>query len=89
MQELARGKLNGIKLFEGEASHLVPSCDCNVVSSCFFVFVDKIIVHSFQYKRMQRLAGYLTSCHRRDTALEHLVLEDIPDPCVRQILKEV
>ena len=25
----------------------------------------------------------------RDTLLEHLVLEDIPDPCLRQILKEV
>ena len=46
MEEVVRGSFNGIKLFEGEASHLVPSFDYDLVSGCFFVFVGKMIVHS-------------------------------------------
>ena len=94
MQELVRGKFNGIKLFEGEAGHLVPSCDYDLVSSCFFVLVGKMVVHSFinECKGLEGISpaviSYIIS-GSRDTALEHLVLEDIPDPCLRQILKEV
>ena len=47
MQELMRGKFNGIELFEGKAGHLVPFCDYNLVSSSFFVLVCEMIVHSF------------------------------------------
>ena len=93
MQELVRGKFNGIKLFEEDAGHLVPSCYYDLVSSCF-VLVGKMIVHSF-FNECTGLEGispavirYITS-GSRDTALEHLVLEDIPDSCLRQILKEV
>ena len=94
MQELVRGKFNGIKLFEGEAGHLVPSCNYDLVSSCFFVLVGKMVVHSFinECKGLEGISpaviSYIIS-GSRDTALEHLVLQDIPDPCLRQILKEV
>ena len=47
MEELVRGSFSGIKLFEGEAGHLVPSLDYDLVSKSFFVFVGKMIVHSF------------------------------------------
>ncbi|KAK2572104.1 hypothetical protein P5673_002306 [Acropora cervicornis] len=92
-QELVRGKFNGIKLFEGEAGHLVPSCDYDLVSSCFFVLVGKMVVHSFinECKGLEGISPAVISyviSGSRDTALEHLVLEDIPDPCLRQILKE-
>ena len=46
IKELVRGSFSGIKLFEGEAGHLVPSFDYDLVSSCFFVYVTKMIVHS-------------------------------------------
>ena len=48
MQELLRRQFSGIKLFEGEAGHLVPSCDYNLVFRSFFVLVGKMIVHSFK-----------------------------------------
>lgn len=94
MQELQRGNFNGIRLFEGKAGHLVPSCDYDLVSSCFFVIVGKMIVHSFIHE-CKGLAGispavisYIIS-GSRDTVLEHLVIDDIPDPCLCQILNEV
>lgn len=93
MEELVRGSFSGIKLFEGEAGHLVPSFDYDLVSSCFFVLVGKMIVHSFIHE-CKGLAGiapavvsYIVS-GRRDTVLEHLGIRDIPDPCLRQILNE-
>lgn len=93
MEELVRGS-SGIKLFEGEAGHLVPSFDYDLVSSCFFMLVGKMIVHSFIHE-CKGLAGtspavisYIVS-GSRDTVLEHLVIQDIPDPCLCQILNEV
>ena len=50
MQDLMRGSFNGIKLFQGEAGHLVPSVDYNLLSSCFFGIVGKMIVHSFLHQ---------------------------------------
>lgn len=47
MEELVTGSFSGIKLFEGEAGHLIPSFDYDLISSCFFVFVGKMTVHSF------------------------------------------
>ena len=31
----------------------------------------------------------MTGTGSHDTVLEHLVIQDIPDPCLRQILNEV
>ena len=41
-----RGSLNGIRLFEGEMGNLTPSFDYDLVSSCFFAMVGKMILHS-------------------------------------------
>lgn len=94
MEELVRGSFSGIKLFEGEAGHLVPSFDYGLISSCFFVFVGKIIVHSFIHE-CKGLAGispavvsYIVG-GSHNTVLKHLVIQDIQDPCLRQILNEV
>lgn len=50
------GSFNGIKLFQGEAGHLVPSVDYDLVSSCFFGIVRNMIVHSFLHQ-CRGLAG--------------------------------
>lgn len=94
MQDLMRGSFNGIKLFQGEAGHLVQSVDYELVSTCFFGIVGKMIVHSFLHQ-CRDLAGlspsvisYIIS-GTRDTAMEYLVVHDVLDPCLREILKEV
>ena len=94
MQDLLRGSFNGIKLFQGEAGHLVPLVDYDLVSSCFFGIVGKMIVHSFLHQ-CRGLAGlspavisYIIS-GTRETVLEHVVVDDVPDSCLREILNEV
>ena len=72
MQELVRGKFNGIKLFEEDAGHLVPSCYYDLVSSCF-VLVGKMIVHSFinECTGLEGISPAVISCiisGSRDTA---------------------
>lgn len=92
MQDLLRGSFNGIKLFQGEAGHLVPSVDYDLVSSCFFGIVGKMIVHSFLHQ-CRGLAGLSPAVisyiigGTRD--LEHVFVDDVPDPCLREILNEV
>lgn len=94
MDELVRGSLNGIRLFEGKMGNLTPSFDYNLVSSCLFVMVGRMILHSVIHK-CQGLPGispavisYVVS-GSRVTVLEHLDVKDIPDPCLRQNLCEV
>ena len=94
MKELVRGSLNGIRLFEGEMGHLTPSFDYDLVSSCFFAMVGKMILHSVIHE-CRGLPGispavisYIVS-GSRDTVLEHLDVKDIPDPCLRQNLCKV
>ena len=94
MQDLMRGSFISIKLFQGEAGHLVPSVDYDLVSSCFFGMVGKMIVHSFLHQ-CRGLAGlspavisYIIS-GTRDTVLEYLVVDDVSDPCLREILNAV
>ena len=86
------GSFNGIKLFQGEAGHLVPSVDDDLVSSCFFGIVGKMIVDSFLHQ-CRGLAGlspavisYIIS-GTRETVLEYLVVDDVLDPCLREILE--
>jgi len=93
MQDVVRGSFNGIKLFQGEVGHLVPSIDYDLVSSCFFVIVGKMVVHSFLHECIglkgisPAVISYIKS-GTRGTVLEHLVVEDVPDPCLREILNE-
>ena len=53
-----------------------------------------MIVHSFihECKGLAAISPAVVSYivnGRLNTVLEHLVIQDIPDPCLRQILKEV
>lgn len=50
MQELVTGSVNGIKLFEGEMGHLTLSFDYDLVSSCLFIMVGKMILHSILHE---------------------------------------
>ena len=93
MQDVVRGSFNGIKLFQGEVGHLVPSVDYDLVSSCFFVIVGEMVVHSFLHecRGLKSISPAVISYIKsgtRDTVLEHLVVEDVPDPCLREILNE-
>ena len=91
-QDLISGSFNGIKLFQGEAGHLVPSVDYDLVSSCFFGIVGKMIVDSFLHQ-CRGLAGLSPAVisniisGTRDTVLEYLVVDDVLDPCLREILE--
>lgn len=88
MQELVRGKFNGIKLFEGEVGYFVLFCDYDLVFSCFFVFVGKMVVYFFinECKGLEGILlvviSYIIS-GSRDIVLEYLVFEDILDFCFR------
>ena len=46
MNELVRGNLNGIQLFEGEQGHLVPRFDYDIISSNIMKMVGRMILHS-------------------------------------------
>ena len=74
--------------------HLTPSFDYDLVSSCLFVMVGKMILHSILHECRglpgisSAVVSYILS-GSRDTALEHLDVRDIPDPCLRDNLTKV
>ena len=94
MNELAKGNFNGIQIFEREQGHLVPVTNYELVSSHFFEMVGRMILHSLLNKcrglegASPAVSKYIFSGNR-DSVLEHLTLQDIPDPCIRQNLEEV
>ena len=93
MKEFERGNLAGIQLFEGEPGHLVPRFDYESISGNLFRLVGQIIFHSL-LNNCRGLTGlspamisYVVSGSR--DVLETIVMEDIPDPCLRESLKKV
>ena len=94
MKEFERGSLAGIQLFEGEPGHLVPRFDYDSISGNLFRLVGKMILHSL-LNNCRGLTGlspavisYVIS-GSRDAVLEAIVMEDTPDPCLRESLKKV
>ncbi len=94
MKELVRGNFNGIKLFEGVDGHWLPKFDYDLASGGMFKLVGRMILHAVLHN-CRGLSGvspavvsYIFS-GRRDTALEHLDVNDIPDPCLRNNLSKV
>lgn len=94
MKELQSGGFNGIKFLEGEIGHLTPKLDYDLLSSSVFEIVGKMILHSV-LNNCRGLAGlspavisYILS-GSRDTVLEYLTVDDVPDPCLCNNLKEV
>ena len=83
-----------LKLFEGTSGHLVPMHNYDYLSGGLFVMVGKMILHAIlnQCNGMAGLSeavvAYLIS-GSRDAAVEHIVLEDIPDPVMQGKLRQV
>ena len=83
-----------INLFEGQLGHLVPIHNYDVLSGGLFVLAGKMILHSILNDcngvpgMSPAIISYLMT-GRRDSAVEHVTLEDIPDPDLKEKLKEV
>ena len=81
-----------INLFEGQLGHLVPIHNYDVLSGGLFVLAGKMILHSILNDcngvpgMSPAIISYLMT-GRRDSAVEHVTLEDIPDPDLK--LQEV
>ena len=81
-------------LFEGEPGHWVPRFDYDLISGNLFKLVGRIILHSI-LNSCRGIRGispavinYVIS-GSRDTILEAIVVEDVPDPCLRERVKKV
>lgn len=94
MNELVRGNLNGIQLFEGEQGHLVPRFDYDIISGNIMKLVGRMILHSVlnQCRGLSGLSPAIVDyiiTGQQDSVLENLDIYDLPDPCLREVLKEV
>ena len=83
-----------LKLFEGTSGHLLPMHNYDYLSGGLFVMVGKMILHAILNKcngmagLSQAAVAYIIS-GSRDAAVEHIVLEDIPDPVIQDQLRQV
>ena len=94
INELVRGNFNGMQVFEGETGHLLPINNYELISSHFYKMVGRMILHAI-INKCQGIPGispavitYVVS-GSRDSALEYLSIQDVPDPCLRETLNEV
>ena len=93
MQRLAK-PTGTLDLFEGTSGHLVPKHNYDYLSGGLFILVGKMLLHAILNK-CNGVAGLSPAAvayiinGTRDSAVEHVVLEDIPDPVVQEQLKQV
>ena len=85
---------DGITLLEGALGHLVPKHDYELLSSSMFIIMGKMILHAV-LNNCRGISGispaivkYIAT-GKRDSSVEDITLEDIPDPCMREQLKQV
>lgn len=95
MERLKQGPGGAINLFEGQLGHLVPiHNNYDVLSGALFVLSGKMILHSILNDcngvpgMSPAIISYLMT-GRRDSAVEHVTLEDIPDPDLKEKLQEL
>ena len=83
-----------LDLFEGTGGHLVPITNYDYLSGGFFVLVGKMILHSVLNAcpgmpgLSPAVVSYLVSGNR-DSCIEHIVLEDVPDPVYQEKMSKV
>lgn len=94
MNSLITPKESGMNLFEGLVGHLLPCHDYAMLSGGLFKIMGKMILHSI-LNGCCGIAGlspiviaYLCTGHR-DEAVQHLTLDDFPDPVLQEKLQEV
>jgi hypothetical protein len=93
MQRL-ENQTGSLKLFEGTSGHLVPMHNYDYLSGGLFVMVGKMILHAILNKcngvaGLSRAAVAYIISGSRDAAVEHIVLDDIPDPVMQDQLRQV
>ena len=74
--------------------HLLPKHDYELLSSGMFIIMGKMILHAV-LNNCQGISGmspaivkYIVT-GKRDSSVEDISLEDIPDPCLKEQLKQV
>ncbi len=83
-----------IYLFEGRKGNLVPVHNYDILSGGLFILAGKMILHSILNNCLglpglsPAVVAYLVSGNR-DSAVEKLVLEDLPDPDLQDKLNQV
>ena len=82
------------RLLEGALGHLIPKDDYELLPSGLFITTGKMILHAV-LNNCQRIPGispaivkYIAT-GKCDSAVEDISLEDIPDFCMRERLKQV
>ena len=81
-------------LFEGTRGHLVPINNYDFLSGGLFILVGKMILHSIMNScsgmsgLSPAVVAYITS-GRRDSCVEPIVIEDVPDPVYQEKLRKV
>ena len=94
VESLKQHSPDGITLLEGTVGHLLPKHDYELLSSGMFVIMGKMILHAV-LNNCQGISGmspaivkYIVT-GKRDSSVEDISLEDIPDPCLKEQLKQV
>ena len=94
MKRLAKYQSDGINLFEGLQGHLLPRHDYDLLSGGMFVLLGKMILHSVLNGccgvsgLSPAVIAYICT-GRRDAAVQHLSLDDYPDPVVKKNFEEI
>lgn len=94
LMERLKSQVGSLNLFEGHVGHLIPIHAYDVLSGGLFVLAGKMILHSILNDcngvsgLSPAVVSYLTS-GKRDAAVAHITLDDIPDPCLKEKLTQV
>ena len=92
--ERLKTQVGSLNLFEGQVGHLVPIHDYDVLSGGLFVLTGKMVLHSFLndcngVSGLSPAVGSFLASGKRDAAVAHITLDDIPDSCVKEKLTQV
>ena len=94
MERLKQGPGGAINVFEGLPGHLVPIHNYDVLSGGLFILVGKMILHAILNDCSgvpgisPAVVSYI-STGSRDSAVEYITMEDIPDPDLKEKLTQV
>ncbi len=94
MKRMRKQTAESITLFEGRDGHLLPIHNYDLLSGGMFILTGKMILHCILNKctGIQGLSPailvYLIT-GSRDAAVEHITVEDVPDPVYQELLSKV
>lgn len=94
MERLKQGPGGAINVFEGLPGHLVPIHNYDVLSGGLFILAGKMILHAILndcngVPGISRAVVSYISTGSRESAVEYITLEDIPDPDLKEKLTQV